>query len=140
MAIPAHPGLYDPEDTVPLLHGTRCTACASVFFPPLGIGCEACGADAGALVPTTLDARGVLHAVATVHARARTPGAVPYTVAEVLLDAGPLVRALMDEDAGVDAIGKRVEARWAVARTDADGNDVVEPRFALAAAPAANPT
>lgn len=135
MKIAAHPGLYDPDDAVPTLRGTRCRACSSTYFPPLYIGCEACGATQDFLVPATIATKGVLHSVATVHPRAGDDNDKPFTVAEVQLDEGPLIRAMMAERAEIDAIGRRVEAQWTLVRNDADGNDVVEPRFALAAAP-----
>jgi uncharacterized OB-fold protein len=134
MKIAAHPGLYDPDDTVPTLRGTRCGACSSTFFPPLGIGCEVCGATEDSLVPASIAPKGVLHSVATVHPRAGDNDA-PFTVAEIQLDDGPLIRAMMAEVAEIDAIGRRVEAQWSLVHTDADGTDVVEPRFALTAAP-----
>lgn len=135
MRIAAHPGLYEPSDAVPRLRGTRCNACSSTFFPPLRIGCEVCGAAADSLVPASIAATGALHSVATVHPQAGHDNAAPFTVAEVQLDDGPLIRGLMVDGADIDVIGMRVEAQWTLVRTDDDGNEVVEPRFALVLAP-----
>jgi uncharacterized OB-fold protein len=129
MKVAAHPELYDPEDSVPVLHGTRCEACGSTFFPPLKIGCEICGADEQRLNAVPLPMSGVLYSVATVHVHGAKDIEVPFTVAEVQLDEGPLIRAVLAEPAEVDAIGSRVAGQWVVTRSDEDGNEVVEPRF-----------
>jgi len=131
MKIAAHPGLYDPDDPVPTLRGTRCESCGSTFFPPLGIGCEVCGAGAERLAAVPIAASGTLHSVATVHLYPGNDISTPFALAEVQLDGGPLIRATMIGLPGLDMIGHRVEAQWAVARTDSDGNEIVEPRFAL---------
>ena len=131
MKTAAHPGLYDPEDAVPTLRGTRCEACASTFFPPLGIGCEVCGATADRLTAAPIAAAGVLHSVATVHLHPGNDISTPFAMAEIQLDDGPLIRATMIGLPGLDMIGHRVEAQWVVTRTDSDGNKIVEPRFAL---------
>jgi hypothetical protein len=132
MKVPAHRGLYDPDDDVPALRGTRCDACGSTFFPPFGIGCEVCGAGADQLSSTSIAATGVLHSVATVHLYHGDDITAPFAVGEIQLDAGPLIRCTLVDLLDLDAIGRRVEAHWVVARLDADGNEVVEPRFALA--------
>ena len=49
----------------------------------------------------------------------------------IQLDDGPLIRATLIGLPGLDTIGRRVQAQWVVARTDSDGNEVVEPRFAV---------
>jgi uncharacterized OB-fold protein len=125
--------LYDPDDAVPTLRGTHCAGCGSTFFPPLRIGCEVCGATEDKIGDVRIAAAGVLYSVATVHLHADGDGALPFAVADVQLDEGPLIRGIMAEPASIDAIGRRVEARWAVVRTDGDGNEVVEPRFVLTA-------
>ncbi len=124
-----HPGLSDPASEPPVLLGTRCGACATVYFPPLGIGCEVCGAGADQLVVTSIAAAGTLHSVATVHLHRSSDIAAPFAVGEIQLDAGPLVRATLLELLDVDAIGTRVTAQWTVVGTADDGSDLVEPRF-----------
>jgi uncharacterized OB-fold protein len=131
MRTAAHPGLYDLDSDPPMLRGTRCEACNSIFFPPLGIGCQVCGAAGDLLVTTQIAAAGVLHSVATVHRYDHTDFTEPFAVCEVQLDGGPLIRATLVAILAVDAIGRRVEARWIVTRTDSNGNEVVEPRFVL---------
>ena len=127
MRVPAHPGLYGVEGDVPTLNGTRCSACGRVYFPPLAIGCEVCGATEEHLEPATLGARGVLHSVATVGLH--LGGApTPFIAAEVRLDAGPLIHATVAPDAGEVEIGDAVEAVWVVTKVD-DGRETVEPMF-----------
>jgi len=131
MKTAAHQGLYDPEDEAPTLRGTRCAACGSTFFPPLGIGCEVCGAAADRLTAVPIAAAGVLHSVATVHLHPGNDISAPFALGEIQLDDGPLIRATLVGLPGLDTIGRRVQARWVVARTDSDGNEIVEPRFAV---------
>ena len=127
MRLPAHPGLYEVDDLV-ALSGTRCRACGTTFFPPLHIGCEVCGAPDDQLEDAKLAARGRIHASATVHLHRGRGTEAPFTVAEVVLDDGPIVRALMSTNVEA-AVGARVEASWFVTKTDDDGNEFVEPRF-----------
>lgn len=92
------------------LDGDRCTACGAVFFPALRWGCERCGA--AALEPAVLDAAGTLLTYATV--RLADP---PYTIGEIALDAGPVVRARLLPP---DGAGLRFDARVHGVRTDED--------------------
>ncbi|MEZ0366908.1 zinc ribbon domain-containing protein [Mycobacterium sp. pUA109] len=124
----AHPRLYDAASQVPILLGVECTRCERVYFPPLDIGCESCGATE--LTPTTLAATGIVFAVATLHQHPGNPPA-PFTIAEVLLDAGPLIRAMVHPDAGDLEIGARVAGRWLVTESE-DQTQTVEPAFVLA--------
>jgi hypothetical protein len=126
-----HEGLYDPSSERPQLIGSRCAACQSTFFPPLGVGCEKCGADGDQLRETPIGAVGVLHSVATVHLHAGKDMEAPFTVGEIQLDDGPLIRAVMKDQVAVDQIGARVSAEWVVANTGEEGGDIVEPRFVL---------
>lgn len=129
MRVAAHPGLYDPDRPEPALTGTRCDACGRVYFPPVGIGCPACGAAEDQLTSTELTAAGRLHSIATVH-RHRVKGFDgPFAVGEIQLDAGPLVRATLAVPESEVALDQRVVATWITQRIDDDGNEVVEPRF-----------
>lgn len=128
--VAAHPGLYEPEQAPPSLNGSRCLACGATFFPPLGIGCERCGSQD--LSPVTLAAAGTVHATATVHRHAGKDIEAPFTVAEIVLDDGPLIRGLLTEIIDADVIGRRVAGEWVTTGRDDDGNAVVEPRFRLA--------
>lgn len=132
MRVAAHPGLYDPDDPHPVLHGSRCEACGTVYFPVMHIGCEVCGAGDASLHPAELAAAGTIHSVATVHRPASGDFPAPFTMAEIALDDGPLIRAVLATVSDIEVIGRRVSAEWAVVRVD-DGADVVEPRFVEAA-------
>jgi uncharacterized OB-fold protein len=132
--VAAHRDLYDLEREAPVLRGARCTECDTVYFPPMTIGCEVCGALESALSPAPLETTGVIHSVATVHRHHGHDIEAPFTMAEIQLDAGPLIHATMVEVVEPDVIGRRVAARFVVARQDDDGNDVVEPRFEVVAA------
>lgn len=91
----------------PVLKGVRCSACGEVAFPPQHYGCERCGSEA--LTDIELPAQGVVLGSSQVHIHPQPGPTVPFTVAEVRLDAGPVVRALLDvgHEAG-DWHGRRV--------------------------------
>lgn len=132
MRVPAKPDLYSPDGEDPALRGTRCGACRRVTFPPLTIGCDACGGPEEQLEPATLAMAGAVHSIATVH-RHRSETAPAFVVAEIRLDDGPLIRAMIAAGAGDELrIGDRVQGTWQLLRVDDDGNDVVEPAFTKA--------
>jgi hypothetical protein len=122
MSLPAEPRLYRARDDRPVLLASRCASCGRIAFPPIAIGCDACGAGEDGLEAIEIEARGTVQAVATVHVGT-------FTVVEVELDTGPLIRAVLAPDADV-SIGDRVAAGWMVNQQDEDGRDVVEPAFA----------
>ena len=98
-------GLYDISADRPVLQGTRCASCNTTFFPALSLGCEVCGSTQ--LDAIVLEATGVLHSVATVHLYQGHDIEAPFTIGEIQLDAGPLIRATMAEVVEHDAIGAR---------------------------------
>jgi uncharacterized OB-fold protein len=111
------------------LAGSRCGACGRVTFPAVAIGCDACGADEGSLERVELAAAGSLHTFATVHLHHGGDLDAPFTIGEVQLEAGPLIRVMVARDQANLAIGDRVHAVWRVARVDDHGDEVVEPAF-----------
>jgi uncharacterized protein len=123
----AHPGLYDPNEEPPALNGIQCEECGTRFFPPFGIGCEVCGAPESALQPELLVAAGVLYSVATVHHYSGKDIAVPFTMAEVDLDDGPLIRATLVDEADASSIGARVQGDW----VEVAGDQTFELRFSV---------
>lgn len=133
MRVAAHPGLYEPEVDPPKLHCNTCEACGATFFPPIGIGCEMCGARVESLRRVDLDATGTIHSVATVHVHRGNDIAAPFTIAEIVLDGGPFIRGTMTEVVGPDQIGSRCAAELVVARVDGD-DEIVEPRFKVVGA------
>ena len=130
MRIAAHPRLYDPLPDVPVLSGTQCARCARVYFPPIGLGCEICGAPAEDLLPTMVAATGTIHALAQVHLHQGAPD-TPFTIAEIALDAGPLIRAMVHPESPPLSIGVAVTARWNKVGVDDAGVPVVEPAFTI---------
>lgn len=140
MTTASQPGLYDPDETPPRLLASRCGACETVSFPAMTIGCEVCGAPAEQLVVSPVAAAGVLHSVATVHLHHGKDIEAPFTMAEIELDDGPLIRATMRDVLDVDAIGQRVHAEWFTTGVDDEGHDVVEPRFVATESAAAGAT
>jgi uncharacterized protein len=126
--IAAHPGLYDPTTDAPSLTGSRCRACGRVAFPAITIGCDQCGAEESSLESVALGSSGTLYSFATVflHQGDLDP---PFTIGEVQLDAGPLIRVTMASVEPEPSIGETVHAIWHVAKTDEQGDEVVEPVF-----------
>jgi uncharacterized OB-fold protein len=127
---PAQPGLYDASAAAPTLAGTRCGGCGATFFPSSKIGCVVCGSID--LRDVALTARGHLHSSATVHRHRGDDIETPFSVGEIVLEDGPVIRATMlpNDDA---AIGDAVEAQWVVTKVDDAGDETVEPRFGKAA-------
>jgi len=136
---PAQQGLYSTDDSgPPRLQGCRCRACGFVFFPPHTFGCERCGAPGEETESMELRGEGVLDSFATVHQHGGG-GEVPFTVGEIVLDDGPMVRALLvrgesGQEGRDPVIGGRVRALlWSLGTTD-QGDERVELRFAPIAA------
>ncbi len=132
--ISAHPTLHGTDRNEPALRATRCTACESTFFPPLRLGCEACGASDAALLPVEIAPRGVLRSAATVHVHAGDDIEAPFVVGEIELDEGPRIRGILEDLSGlgdVEAIGRSVEGVWHRCGPDPEGNEVVDLRFRL---------
>lgn len=132
---PADPTLYRlSDDDLPVLLAKRCTVCGAMAFPPQSFGCETCGAGAGSLIGAELDTAGVVNSSATVQPRL-AGSAAPYAIAEIALDAGPTIRAMLDTptDEGV-RIGDRAHAVL-VAPDDDPGNpsadQLLELRFSV---------
>lgn len=137
MRTAANPRLYDPLPDVPVLRGVECSHCNRVYFPPIGIGCEICGGSEDQLRAKPLEAIGIVHALAEVH---QSVGKIeaPFTVAEVALDAGPLIRAMVHPDSDRMQIGQRVAGRWNTIGHNDAGAAVVEPAFATMPAAASH--
>lgn len=96
-----------------VLNGLRCSGCETFLFPPQSFGCPACGAHGAALTPATIPPLGRLHSFAVVNLHATYP--TPYTIGEVELDTGPVIRALVDDSVPCE-VNDRV--RGQVVQTD----------------------
>jgi uncharacterized OB-fold protein len=127
MRLPLQPGLFVATD-VPALKCSACTSCGRVSFPPLTIGCDVCGASEDRLESICVPAVGEVYSFARVHVQRGQP-TQPFTVAEIALDGGPFIRALVAEGSPALSTGDRVHGVWAVAGIDDAGNDLVEPVF-----------
>ncbi len=92
----------------PVLIGHRCSDCGRVAFPPDPHACEACGAIAERLEPYDLGAVGTVQATAVVHRHHRDVPPTPFVVSSILLDDGPLLKAVMTTDSFDIAVGERV--------------------------------
>ena len=131
MRTAAQPQLYDADDSSPpALKGGRCLSCGYVFFPPHRYGCEKCGAPPDRIEPAALAGKGALRSFATVHFHQGHGIEAPFTVASIVLDDGPAIRALMTcrTDEGLKP-GDRVRSILVAQSRDADGNETVELRF-----------
>jgi uncharacterized OB-fold protein len=128
MRIAAHPSLYDPTDQTPSLAGSRCAACGRIAFPPITIGCDVCGAEESSLKMVDLEAFGQLYSFATVHHQ-RDDLETPFTIGEIQLKNGPLIRATIASGQPDLKIGQRMRAVWHVTDVDDRGQEVVEPVF-----------
>ena len=76
-----------------VIHARQCASCGTVVFPAQDYGCTTCGAYGEALTPADIPARGTLVAACVVHNHAAFP--VPFTMAELKLDTGHVIRALL---------------------------------------------
>lgn len=128
MRVAAQPRLYSADSEVPSLAGTRCSVCGRVYFPPLSLGCEVCGAEERELHLIKLEAAGVIHSHATVHVQ-HGEFPAPFTIAEIQLFGGPLIRAVLSRGRGTPEIGQAVSAVWAIVKVDDNGDVIVEPVF-----------
>jgi len=78
-----------------VLHAMKCVTCGVVLFPPQRFGCVSCGAAPEQLRPIAIPAMGRIHSFAVVHRHPSHP--TPYTIAEIELATGLLVRGLVAE-------------------------------------------
>ena len=109
--------------------GHRCTSCGRAAFPPDPYGCEQCGAKAHQLEPVELSARGTIHSLATVHRHHDKAMETPFTVATVVLDDGPSVKAVLVGDLIDAAVGTEVVGVTQATGHDDDGNELLDLRF-----------
>ena len=129
--VPLREGLFEMPaalDELPRLVGVRCPACGARFATPrvICLQCAHRGLERCALSPT-----GTVWTFTIVHQQ--PPGSVmqvPYAIAQVELDDGPIVSAALVETP-LDAVrvGLPVEMTLHTVRHDADGNEVVAHAF-----------
>ena len=114
--------------------GHRCTRCERAAFPPDPYGCEQCGAEADQLEPVELSARGRIHSLATVHRHHDDAMETPFTVATIVLDDGPSVKAVLIGDLTEAAVGTDVVGVTEATGHDDDGIELLDLRFTPAGA------
>ena len=91
------------------LSGRSCKHCRLLTIPGEPFACERCGALREEHVDIECDSAGRVRAIAVVHRHARKEPATPFTVVEVELDSGPVIRAqLVGTDLELGSIGSRV--------------------------------
>lgn len=95
------------------IDGSRCDRCGLAAFPAERYGCERCGAPPESHSTRALGTDGVVIAQATVHRHHHGEPPTPFTVVEVVLEDGPVLKALWhgDGNTGVTpgaGIGQRV--------------------------------
>lgn len=128
--------LFEQGEKSPHLRGQRCSNCSRVAFPPNPYGCESCGMSGDVVIDEKLAGQGRLRAfVTTNHANQRNIP-VPYTVASIELEGGPVIRALMVQPGSEGLrVNDTVEAVVIISgANDSAAEPVHELRFQLAEA------
>lgn len=94
------------------LSGRTCGKCKLLTIPGEPFSCERCGAPREEHTDTECDSAGAIRAIAVVHRHAREEPPTPFTVVEVELDAGPVIRTqLVGTHLESASIGSRVVGR-----------------------------
>lgn len=118
------------EGAPAVLHGIKCS-CGYVAFPAQAYGCERCGRFGINLQPMKLKGSGQLMASSKVHLHAAPYPVVPFTVVEVSLDDGPIVRGLLaSNQPSVLPTGSRVVATLQAEQIETD-RSILDLRFSL---------
>jgi uncharacterized protein len=107
--------LYSTKTDPPTLIGQRCTSCEWESFPANPYGCEACGADAAALVKSEFAGHGVVRTFTTT-VQVKDALDTSFTVGVIELERGLKIRAVLDH-AVRDLITPGIKVR-AVAASD----------------------
>lgn len=105
------------EGGEPALRGVQCAKCGTFAFPAQDYGCIRCGAYGENLQGREIRTNGSLVTFAVV--RTHPSHAVPFTLGDVQLDAGPIVRVQLADETPL-TIGLRV--RGAVADDERGGH------------------
>lgn len=125
----AHPTLYGRAASGEVaIFGQRCARCGQVSFPRQSFGCESCGAHGADLRAEDLPAAGELISFAAVRRYHGRDIEVPFIMAEVRLESGPLLRCALTAR---DEAGLRPGApvRGALALSEGPDGPLLELRF-----------
>lgn len=99
------PALWVEREGAVALRCVHCADCGADLFPPQDYGCTVCGAHGPQLTEVDLPAEGTLHSFAAVHVHKGQ--ATPFTIGELALDAGPVLRVRLG-DGAEPRIGERL--------------------------------
>lgn len=91
------PAVWAEREGMPVLRAVHCSACGATLFPPQDYGCTVCGAHGAQVSTVDVPAAGRLHSFAVVHLHQGQ--ATPFTIAEMTLDAGPMLRVRLVDGA-----------------------------------------
>ena len=115
----------------PSLKGCQCK-CGYVFFPRQYFGCESCGRLGDEIEDIEMSGRGKIREFATVHRSHRKDLIAPFIVATIVLDAGVVIRALLNvTDAKLLSIGQTVYSTLSTVGQGEDGREIVDLRFTI---------
>jgi uncharacterized OB-fold protein len=126
MSEAAKPSLFRPGNPgePAVLVGRKCGQCGRLHFPPQDYGCEGCGAHCDDFAEVELAGSGRIKGVAAL-TRHDLPGVpTPAWIAEIELDAGPALEALLDA-----ADGAKLSAGDRVTAVLVEAGDKVDLRF-----------
>lgn len=105
--------LYVEKPEGPRLIAVECKLCGYVDFPPQHYGCRQCGGYGDDLVDTEIPTPGKIVTSAEVHHFPGEKYELPFTVAVVKLDSGPVTRVTMKSSGalkpGTEVIGVVVD-------------------------------
>ena len=108
----AHPGLYEVQNSAltsveglgdvsqirPVLKGMVCRSCQRISIPVQTYGCEGCGEVGKGLQLKDLEPVGELLSYALVSKHHDKSITAPFTMAEIRLKDGPVIRAALEKD------------------------------------------
>lgn len=120
----------------PVLKGGQCQSCGYIFYPYQTYGCERCGSTEITCRDITPNGRLISWATVYIHPDKRRPA--PFTVGEVELDTGPVIRAILDTSVEVTGLSPDLEMTGclAPASPDEDEDEAFRFRFTLKGDPA----
>ncbi len=94
-----------------VLVGRKCSACGRVHFPPQDYGCEGCGAHGEAFAEVDVNGAGRIKGLIALHRHDLAGVPTPAFIAEIELDDGPALEAILDAADGASlSTGDRVSA------------------------------
>lgn len=105
-----------------LLNGGRCDTCGNVFFPFQNFGCESCGSTN--LHESRLPAKGALLGWATTYIHPSPDRPAPFTICEVELVSGGVIRAVLDDSVPADRLAPGLLLEGCLSDGDENGTSL----------------